>query len=152
MKFLLTTCMQLTNTIMKKHIFLFNFLTLFGLSAFTQEEEGKIPERMAIYIENKLELNKSEKDKFHPVFMEYVKELRKTNMENRDDRLVMQQKIVDLRLRYRESFKSMMGEKKANDVFIYEREFMRELMELRKERIRKGGGKRKTGHLQRIAN
>ena len=91
-------------------------------------------------------LNKAEKDKFHPAFMEYVKELRKTNMENRDDRLVMQQKIVDLRLRYRESFKAMMGEKKANDVFIYEREFMRELMELRKERIRKGGGKRKTGH------
>ena len=133
---------------MKNLIYLFSFLTLFSFSAFSQEEEGKIPERMAIYIESKLELNKTEKDKFHPVFMEYVKELRKTNMENRDDRLVMQQKIVDLRLRYRESFKAMMGEKKANDVFIYEREFMRELMELRKERMQKGGGKRKTGHLQ----
>ena len=143
--------MLLINTNMKKLIYLLGFFTAFYLPAFSQEEEGKIPERMAIYIENKLELNKSEKDKFHPVFMEYVKELRKTNMENRDDRLVMQQKIVDLRLRYRESFKAMMGEKKANDVFIYEREFMRELMELRKERM-KGGGKRKTGHLQRIAN
>jgi hypothetical protein len=140
--------MHLTNTDMKKLIYLFSFLTLFNISAFSQEEEGKIPERMAIYIENKLELNNTEKNKFHPVFIEYVKELRKTNMENRDDRLVMQQKIVDLRLRYRESFKAMMGEKKANDVFIYEREFMRELMELRKERMQKGGGKRKTGHLQ----
>ena len=135
-------------TVMKNLICLFSFLSLFSFSAFSQEEEGKIPERMAIYIESKLELSKTEKDKFHPVFMEYVKELRKTNMENRDDRLVMQQKIVDLRLRYRESFKAMMGEKKANDVFIYEREFMRELMELRKERMKKGGGKRKTGHLQ----
>ena len=133
---------------MKNLIYLFSFLSLFSFSAFSQEEEGKIPERMAIYIESKLELNKTEKDKFHPVFMEYVKELRKTNMENHDDRLVMQQKIVDLRLRYRESFKAMIGEKKANDVIIYEREFMRELMELRKERMLKGGGKRKTGHLQ----
>jgi hypothetical protein len=141
-------CMLLINTVMKNLIYLFSFLTVFSLSAYTQEDEGKVPERMAMYIENKLDLNKTEKDKFHPLFMEYLKDLRKTSVDNREDRLVMQQKIVDLRLRYRESFKTVIGEKKANDVFFHEREFMREAIELRRERILKRGGKRNLNSLQ----
>jgi hypothetical protein len=61
--------------------------------------------------------------------------LRQTNQQFRGDRLVLQQKIVDLRLRYREQFKPIMGEKRSNDVFVYERDFINEVKQLREERI-----------------
>lgn len=134
---------------MKKILYILTFFTFISFSAFSQDDDGTIPERMANYISEKLYLSKAEKDKFTPLYMDYLKELRKTSSDNREDKLVMQQKIVDLRLRYRESFKSIMGEKKANDVYLHEKTFMREAMELRRERMQKRGGlKRKIDKLQ----
>ncbi len=63
----------------------------------------------------------------------------------------MQQKVVDLRLRYRDQFKKVVGDKRSNDVFIFERDFVDEVKKLRQERLqdRKEGklGNRKNGLL-----
>ena len=97
----------------------------------------RVRERMTEYLQRRLNLSKNEAERFGPVFMDYFNELRRTNQQYKGDRLVLQQKIVDLRLRYRNQFKNIMGEKRSNDVFTYEREFVNEVKELRKERLQR---------------
>jgi hypothetical protein len=121
---------------MKKFLYIFSFTLLLGSGAFAQDGNGgKVRERMQEYLQKRLNLSKNEADRFAPVFLNYFNELRQTNQQFRGDRLILQQKIVDLRLRYREQFKPIMGEKRSNDVFVYERDFINEVKQLREERI-----------------
>ncbi len=128
---------------MKRFLYiLITFLTM-NSAAFAQDEDGgeRIHERMTEYLQKRLQLSKAEADRFGPVFLNYFQELKKTNQENRGDRLLLQQKIIDLRLRYRDQFKGIMGEKRSNDVFLYEREFVNEVKRLRQERMQNQKGK-----------
>ena len=121
---------------MKIILYLFSFFIL-STTAFGQDDTGqgaKIRERMTEYIQKRLSLSKSEAEKFGPVYLNYFNEVRKINQEYKGDKLVLQQKIVELRLNYRDQFKTIVGEKKSNDVFTYEREFINEIKELRNER------------------
>jgi hypothetical protein len=120
---------------MKKFLYILT-LVLLGTGAFAQDGNGaKVRERMQEYLQKRLNLSRSEADRFAPVFLTYFNELRQTNQQFRGDRLVLQQKIVDLRLRYREQFKPIMGEKRSNDVFVYEHDFINEVKQLREERL-----------------
>jgi hypothetical protein len=83
-----------------------------------------------------------------PVFLNYFNELRQTNQSFKGDRLVLQQKIVDLRLRYRDRFKNIIGDKKSNDVFTYERDFIDEVKKLHEEREGNGADNRPDKRLK----
>ena len=135
---------------MKKLIYILLF-TLAIQPAFAQDEQqhgdGKLREKMVEYIQNRLSLDKNEAEKFQPVFLDYLKELRKTNQEFRGDRLVLQQKVVELRLRYRDQFKPIVGEKRSNDVFTYEREFVEKTKDVLKERREERRAKGKISKL-----
>jgi hypothetical protein len=120
---------------MKKILYILSLVMLMGTASYAQDGGVKVRERMQEYLQKRLNLSKSEADRFAPVFLEYFNELRKTNMQYRGDKLVLQQKIVDLRLRYREQFKPIMGEKRSNDVFVYEHDFVDEVKRIREERI-----------------
>jgi hypothetical protein len=120
---------------MKKFLYILSLVTLIGTASYAQDGGAKVRERMQEYLQKRLNLSKLEADRFAPVFLEYFNELRKTNMQYRGDKLVLQQKIVDLRLRYREQFKPIMGEKRSNDVFVYEHDFVDEVKRIREERI-----------------
>lgn len=121
---------------MKKFIYIiFFFFTI--QTAFAQNEptgEGKLREKMVEYIQTKLGLSRIEAEKFQPVFVNYFKELIKTHKEFKSQGLEYQQKIVELRLRYREQFKPIVGEKRSNEVFDHEREFLKTTRDLFKER------------------
>jgi hypothetical protein len=137
---------------MKRILFILGFFLTITTAVFAQDVEqpgDRIQERMSEYIQKRLNLSKSEAERFSPVFLNYFKELRHTNQQYRGDRLVLQQKVVDLKLRYRDQFKPIMGEKRSNDVFNYERDFVEELKRLRQDRMqnkfekapgRRGGG------------
>ena len=116
-------------------------------ASFAQDEEtpgSAIRERMTEYIQKRMGLSKVEADKFGPVFLDYFNELRKTNQDYKGDKLVLQQKVVELKLNYRNQFKTIVGDKKSNDVFLYEREFINEIKAIRNERSQnKGGGGKK---------
>ena len=134
---------------------LYTFLFLFTLNSTFAQDEGnpdKVRERMTEYIQKRLDLSKGEADRFSPVFINYFNELRKANQDCKGDRLVLQQKIVDLRLRYRDQFKNIIGDKRSNDVFTYERDFVEEVKNIRKERLENGAdnrlNKRNKGLLQ----
>jgi hypothetical protein len=129
---------------MKRILYIFSFFALLSSTSFAQDDEGqngqKIRERMGEYIQKRLNLSNTEADKFSPVFLNYFNELRQANQTYKGDRLVLQQKIVDLRIRYRNQFKPIMGEKRSNDVFKYEHDFINEVKQLRQDRMQKRGG------------
>lgn len=128
---------------MKKFLHILGLLVLINTATFAQDDEGsgsKVRERMTEYIQKRLGLSKGEADRFTPVFINYFNELRRTNQQFKGDRLVLQQKIVELRINYRDQFKNIVGEKRSNDVFVYEREFINEVKEIRQDRRERGGG------------
>lgn len=120
---------------MKKILLILSFFTVISFSSYAQDDGGRLQDKMTEYIQQKLGLSKAEADKFSPVFLDYFRDLRKTNQDFRGDRLVLQQKIVELRLRYRDQFKPIIGDKRSNDVFTYERDFIKGVKELQQDRL-----------------
>ncbi|MFN2457627.1 MAG: hypothetical protein ABR502_05450 [Chitinophagaceae bacterium] len=131
---------------MKRILYLIVFIFTFSSASFAQDDDKgeRIRERMSEYLQKRLHLTKTEAERFEPLFLNYFIELKRTNQQYRGDRLVLQQKIVDLRLRYRDQFKSVMGERRSNDVFQYERDFVDEVKRLRQERMQNHTDKRQN--------
>ena len=128
-----------------KTYFIILILFFSGLAVHAQDDEndrgGKIRDRMNEYIQDRLGLSRKEAEKFTPVFLRYFQEFRQIHRENKTDILVLKQKIIDLRIRYRTEFRQIMDEPRANKVFVYEDEFRRkaiQILETRKDRL---GGK-----------
>lgn len=125
---------------MKRFLLILSFLFVSSPILFAQdddENEGneKIRDKMNEYIQKRLSLSDDEAKKFTPVFLKYFKEWRQTIKDNRGDRLVMQQKIVDLRLRYRVQFRELLGERRGSQVFNHQDRFIQELQDLRRNRL-----------------
>jgi len=122
---------------MKKWLIILFLFILPGFAAFAQTEEpvqeGKIQERMREYIQKRLGLSRAETDRFSPVFVRYFREFAQTHKLHKGDRLIMQQKIIELRLRYRGEFRQIMDEQRANKVFQYEDNFRQEAIKIIKE-------------------
>lgn len=120
---------------MKKWLLILFLFLLPGLAALAQNDQqaGKIQERMREYIQQKLGLSRAETEKFSPVFMRYFREFAQTHKQNRGDRLILQQKIIELRLHYRGEFRQIMDEQRANKVFQYEDNFRQEAIRIIKE-------------------
>ena len=96
-------------------------------------KETKIQERMREYIQNRLGLSRNEAQKFTPLFVRYFKEFAQTHRAYRGDKLILQQKIIELRIHYRGEFRQIMDEQRANKVFKYEDEFRQEAIRILKE-------------------
>jgi len=124
---------------MKRILYLFTFFVLFSTASLAQggDDGGgeKIRERMTEFVQKRLGLSRNEAERFGPVFLNYMKDLRKTTKDFSSDRLVLQQKVVELRLQYRDQFRPIIGEKRSNDVFVYERDFVDEVKRIKQERM-----------------
>ena len=125
---------------MKRFLLILSFLLVTSPVLFAQDDDEndgneKIRDKMNEYIQKRLNLSDDEAKKFSPIFLRYFKEWRQTIKENRGDKLILQQKIIDLRLRYRTQFREIMGEKRGNQVFNQQDNFIRELRDLRRDRI-----------------
>lgn len=135
---------------MKKIFYTLLFFTTLQ-TAFGQDElpgEVRLREKMVEYIQVKLGLSRAEAEKFQPVFVNYFRDLKRTNRELKDRGLEREQKLLEVRLRYRDQFKPIIGEKRSNEVFEHEKEFIKtirtEIMERRQERINGRADKRKN--------
>jgi hypothetical protein len=116
---------------MKKYLFIL-ILLFSGFVVKAQDDEtkaDKLRDRMSSYIQEKLGLSKDEADKFTPVFVRYFREFRQTHRDYRDDKLVFKQKIIELRIRYRTEFRTIMAEQKANRVYVIEDQFRKETLD-----------------------
>ena len=99
---------------------------------------------MREYIQNNLGLSEAEAARFTPVFVRYFREFVLTHRAYKGDRLVLQQKIIELRLRFREEFRQVLDDKRANKVFVYEDRFRREAIQIIKENRRNNIPPRRT--------
>ena len=124
---------------MKRILYTLGFVLL-AIGSFAQDDEREDGESLLReYLQKRLNLSKAEADRFGPVYLNYFKELRQTNQQYKSDPLIRQQKVIDLRVRYRDQFKNIMGEKRSNDVFKHERDFIEEAIRIRKERMQGQG-------------
>jgi hypothetical protein len=128
---------------MKKLLFILSLLFVTSVRLFGQDDDDnegdeKIRDKMTEFIQNRLNLSKDETEKFTPVFIRYFREWRQTLRDNKTlPALDRQQRIVDLRLRYRNQFRDIVGERRSNQVFGHQDDFVREVIKLRNEqRIR----------------
>jgi len=119
------------------------FVTSFRLLAQDDDNDDThaIRDKMNEYIRKRLDLSQEESAKFNPVFIRYFKEWRTTLRENKGDRLELQKKIIDLRIRYRTQFREILGEQRGNQVFGHQETFIKELRDLRRERLGNPGTK-----------
>jgi hypothetical protein len=111
-------------------------------------QESKIQERMREYIQDKLGLSKSEAERFTPVFVRYFREFVQVHRAFKPDKLLMQQKIIELRIKYRAEFRQIMDETRANKVYRYEDEFRQEAIRILKENQRERPFRRGRASLQ----
>jgi ribosomal protein L16 Arg81 hydroxylase len=134
---------------MKKYLLILTLLIAGSFSGFAQEDEtdprmGKLQEKMQQYIQKRLNMTKNESEKFSPIFIRYITELRKVHQENRTDRPMQQLKAAEVRVRFRDEFRQVMDEKRANKVFVVEKEFLeiarREMLERNIQKRQGGGG------------
>jgi hypothetical protein len=139
---------------MKKLLFIFGFILLSGMAVMAQDDGENVNDRMMDkmreYIQKRLGLTRNEANRLGPVFGRYLLELRKTHREIPDP-LIRQQRIADLRLRYREEFRPILGEQRAVKIFVAEQEFyqrIRDLLNDRQERIKENRQKGIRGQIQ----
>lgn len=140
---------------MKKIVNLLLIVLFTGLAGWAQDDGppedrgGKLLERMQQYIQKRLNMTATEAERFSPSFIRYIADLRRTHREFRNDRPVLQLKIAELRVRYRDEWRPMLNEQRANRVFVHQTEFenkiRQEIMERRMQHRRGGGG----GRIQR---
>lgn len=122
---------------MKKYLLILTLALLADFSSKAQDDgKDKIRDKMREFIQKRLNLTRNEAERFTPVFIRYFREWKQTLHDNRADVLVRQQKIIELRLRYRTEFRDIVGEKRSNDVYKQQDIFIREIKEMREEQIR----------------
>jgi hypothetical protein len=136
---------------MKKILYLLSFLLFTNLILFAQntmkeERFEKLRDRINELVAQKLNLTKNESEKFSPIFVRYFNELR-TAHKQFNDPLVRQQKVAELRIRYRTEFKQVLDERRANRVFVIEKEVQEkikeEIRDRREQRLENRPGRRK---------
>ena len=87
-------------------------------------EIKKIQAMEMAFITKELNLTPDEAQKFWPVFNQYRNELKGMAGERKaGDHLEKQQKMLDIRKKYREDFTKVMSHERANKVFGAEEEF-----------------------------
>ena len=100
------------------------------------QDDERLRDKMREYIQQRMRLKANEAERFTPIFLRYFREWRTTLKDNQGDKLILQQKIVELRLRYRNEFKEIVGERRSNEIYQRQEEFIQQLKDIRQERIK----------------
>jgi len=92
-----------------------------------EKREEKIQSLEIAFISRKLSLTPDEAQRFWPVYNEYKKEVRQTAQlqKNSPDRDVLdfEQRMIDIRKKYRDQFAGAIGKERMNRFFKAEHEF-----------------------------
>ena len=112
---------------------------LIGLSlwlpANAQPRRNNIEAVKAAFITQKLELTPEESQKFWPVYNQYDNEIMQVRASNRNgDVIEKEQKVLDIRKKYRSSFEKILGPQRLNDLYNAESDFRKILIQRLKER------------------
>jgi len=112
----------------------------FAFPAFSQNSRQagtpfmKIAEKMYSFIKYELAITPEEDKSLSPLFFAYMQEWKELSKENRGDKLLQQQKIVENKIKYRSRFTPIIGERRSSLLFEKQEVFIKHLNKLRKER------------------
>jgi Spy/CpxP family protein refolding chaperone len=99
-----------------------------------QKQQEKIEALKVAFITKELDLTPDEAQKFWPVYNQYSKELKNTIKDN-EDVIDRDEKVVNLRKRYKDQFTKVLGPDRMNRMFNAERDFRQLLIKsLRRQR------------------
>ena len=116
------------NLKMKKYILI--LLVMFGSFSGIKAQDGdetkaeKIEALKIAFITNKLQLTPDEAQKFWPVYNQYETEMRGLQLEAKGgDVIASEEKLLNIRKKYKSSFEKVIGPQKLNKLFNAERDF-----------------------------
>lgn len=113
---------------MKKYLLILFIISVFSPVANAQNKNGhrteKIQALKIAFITQKLELTSSEAEKFWPLYNQYENEINNLHRNNANrDVLDNEQKLLDIRKKYKPSFEKILGPQRLNTLFNAERDF-----------------------------
>lgn len=121
---------------MKKYLLiLFMMLGSFSLAKAQDGDEAsaeKIQALKTAFITQKLQLTPDEAQKFWPIYNQYENEIRGVNKNA--DVIIRDQKLLDIRKKYLDSFQKVIGPQRVNKLFNAERDFRSVLIQRLKNR------------------
>ena len=132
---------------MKKILLLTLFLLNINYFCYSQVQNRKnnIEAIQIAYLTSELSLSPDEAQKFWPIYNEYRDELLAVRKEIRDDEIMFEEKVVNIRKKYKTDFKKVLETNvRVNQVFLAEKSF-REL--LRKELMKRRGNRESLPNL-----
>ena len=88
----------------------------------SEKRQQDIEALKVAFISRELELTPDEAQKFWPVYNQYSKEL-KTIIKDEVDVLPRDEKVLNLRKRYRDQFSNILGQQRMNRIFNAEGKF-----------------------------
>ena len=131
---------------MKKYLLIIALFLGFTVAGMSQDDDkkdgGRIEALKIAYLTRKLNLTTEEAQKFWPVYNKYADELRKVQIESRQNKtseIEREEKVLNIRKRYNGEFAKALSQEKVNSFFRVEKEFngylQKEMMERRQNRI-----------------
>ncbi len=117
---------------MKKFYILFLFISFTTLARAQKEvpsekRQQDIEALKVAFISKELELTPVEAQKFWPVYNQYSNEVKAT-IKGETDALVRDEKILNIKKKYRDQFTSIVGEERMNRLFNAEGKFRQLLL------------------------
>ncbi|MGN6539825.1 MAG: hypothetical protein ACTHKY_03345 [Ginsengibacter sp.] len=120
---------------MKKYLLI--LLILFGTVSFASAQNGQRGEKIQAlkiaFITQKLQLTSAEAEKFWPVYNNYENEIKQVRSRGNSDVLDNEEKLLDIRKKYKPSFEKILGPQRLNDLYNAERDFRNVLIKRLKE-------------------
>lgn len=112
---------------MKRYILLI-LIWLGGISLTHAQDDyrgrsEKIQALKIAFITQRLNLTSAEAEKLWPVYDQYEGEIRKLYSNKNDDVLKNEQKLLDIRKKYKPAFEKILGPQRLNQLFIAEKDF-----------------------------
>jgi hypothetical protein len=108
-------------------ISLFFYYDLFAQENPEHDRAEKIQSLEIAFISRKLNLNPEEAQRFWPVYNEYKKDIRQIAHDHRQhpgqDVIEFEQKLLDVRKKFRDQFTNLIGRDRMNQFFKAEHEF-----------------------------
>ncbi len=128
---------------------LYLIVLLIGVTFFAKaQEEGTTQKKQDIealkvaFISRELELTPEEAQKFWPVYNEYSRELR-TTVSDDQDVLDRDEKVLNLRKRYRDQFTKVLGPERMNKLYNAEGKFRKVLIQsIRNQKLQRNNTNR----------
>ena len=97
-------------------------------------EENKIQALKIAFITQKLSLTSEEAQKFWPVYNKYSSEVQNLRLVRQGDVIERDEKLLQIKKKYKDSFDKILGNDRANQLFKVEGEFRNVLIKQLKNR------------------